>query len=140
MSGGWWTILKVIAASVALLAITSCSDGGEEVNVNSRMFVVMSDGTLAFSGGGCSRIKLPASGGAAAGGGLGDFSFSEGAEGDAFVVRVFSDQELLASRSYGVAMLRYSQVDEFGVTTHAGTKFVLRHWGGSCTNLSASSP
>ena len=130
--------LGVMAASVAAVSMCSCSDG-EPVTVNERMLLREGD-TLVPKGGGCVSMKLPGSGGASAGGGTGDISVTEGPEESDFVVRVFSDQELLTTRSYGVAMLRAAQVDEFTVTTHSGAVYVLRYWGGACTNLDASAP
>jgi len=86
-------------------------------------------------------FALPASsGGEASGGGNGDISVAEGPEGLAFVVRVFSGQELLATRAYTVGMLRSGRVDEFMVTAQSGAVYVFRYWGGSCANLDASSP
>ena len=49
-----------------------------------------------------------------------------------------SDQQLLASRTYGVAMLRSGKLDEFTVTTHSGVVYVLRYWGGTCADLDAA--
>jgi hypothetical protein len=123
----------------AALFIASCSSGGEPVVVNERMFL-LSGSTLTSEGAGCSNVTLPGGGSPQAGGGLGDFSFAEGPEGDAFVVRVYSDRELLATRSYDEARLHFNQVDEFSVTTHSGAVHVLRYWGGACTPLSAPGP
>ncbi len=98
---------------------------------------------LVPEGGGCESMKLPSSGGGATTSGgpvSGDISHSEGPEGDAFVVRVFSGQELLATRSYGVAFLESGHSDEFTVSSHSGTVYVFRYWGGSCADLDASSP
>jgi hypothetical protein len=83
-------------------------------------------------------MTLPGSGGSSSGGGPGEFSVTEGPDGDAFMVRVFSDQQLLASRTYGVAMLRSGRLDEFTVTTHSGAVYVLRYWGGTCPDLDAA--
>jgi hypothetical protein len=138
MSGRWSALLVAMAVS-ATAVLGSCSSGGEPVVVNERMFLL--DGsTLTSEGGGCSKLTLPGGGSPQHGGGLGDFSFAEGAEGDAFVVRVYSDDELLASRSYDAVRLRFNQVDEFSVKTHSGAVHVLRYWGGACTPLSAPSP
>jgi hypothetical protein len=140
MRGRWSAFLGATAiATAAAAALGSCSDGGEEVVVNERIFR-LEGSTLTSQGGGCSNMKLPGGGSPQTGGGLGDFSFAEGTEGDAFVVRVYSDAELLASRSYNAVRLRFSQVDEFSVTTHSGAVYVLRYWGGACTPLSAPSP
>ena len=53
---------------------------------------------------------------------------------------VFSNQALLAARSYSVAMLNSGQVDEFTVTTESGAVHVFRYWGGACADLSSPSP
>jgi hypothetical protein len=55
---------------------------------------------------------LPASGEQALGPGLGDISVAAGTEAEAFVVRVFTDDDLLASRSYSEPWLQTSQLDE----------------------------
>ena len=55
-----------------------------------------------------------------------------GPDGDSFLVRVFSDDELLTSRRYDEATLVSGKVDEFSVTTHLGVVYTLCHWGGSC--------
>ena len=57
---------------------------------------------------------------------------AEGAVGEAFVVHVFSDHDLLTSRSYDESMLESGQVDQFSVTTHSGAVYTLRYWGGAC--------
>ena len=96
--------------------------------------VYLHDGeSLAFRGGGCSDALLPGSGAADdRGPRVGDFNFSEGPDGDTWLVRVFSDQELLTSRRYDEAMLASGTIDEFSVTTHSGAVYTLRYWGGPC--------
>jgi hypothetical protein len=128
-----------MAASVALVCMPSCSGGGEPVTVNERMFLRVGD-VLIPKGGGCSWTKIPSMGQTSSGGVDGDISVREGPEGDAFVVRVFSDQELLASRSYGVAMLNSGKLDEFTVSTHSNAVYLFRYWGGVCADLAAPSP
>jgi len=88
----------------------------------------------------CRSLFLPRVGGSPLGAGNGHISVAEGPEGLAFVVRVFSGQELLATRAYTVGMLRSGRVDEFMVTAQSGAVYVFRYWGGSCANLDASSP
>src|SRR5436190_21870693 len=127
---GFSTFLRAMAASMALVSMVCCSDGGERVTVNERMFLRVGD-ALMPEGAGCFQTKIPSSGQASSGGGNGDVAFQEGPEGDAFVVRVFSDQALLASRSYSVCMLNSGQLDEFTVTTHSGAVYVFRYWGGA---------
>ncbi|HXN33980.1 MAG TPA: hypothetical protein VN894_19065 [Polyangiaceae bacterium] len=133
-----------LAASLALLSCSGVTGVSESVVVNERMFLRMGD-TLVPEGAGCSSTSLPASEGAGAssgssGSGNGDISVTEGAEGNFFVVRVFSGQSLLALRRYTVSMLRSGQVDEFTVASQSGATYVFRYWGGSCTDLDASSP
>ena len=133
--------LRVAAGLAGALSLLSCGAADTvPVTVNERMFLRMGD-TLISQGGGCMSFALPASsGGEASGGGNGDISGAEGPEGLAFVIRVFSGQELLATRAYTVGMLRSGRVDEFMVTAQSGAVYVFRYWGGSCANLDASSP
>ena len=136
-----WSKLLAVVALVAAASTSSCSSG-VPVTVNSRMLLRTGD-TLMPEGAGCEWMKLPSSGGGASTSGgpvSGDISHSEGPDGEAFVVRVYSDQELLVTRSYSVAMLQSGQLDEFSVKTHSGAVYVFRYWGGSCTDLDASSP
>src|SRR6185503_12939951 len=120
----WATAVLVAAVSL------SCSSG-EQVVINERIF--LRDGeTLVPKGGGCVWMKLPTSGGGSSSFGNADISVQERAEGDAFVVRVFSGEQLLQWRSYDAAWLRSGQVDEFDVTTPASALYVLRYWGGTC--------
>jgi hypothetical protein len=127
-------------ATAALVAAVSLScSSGEQVVINERMFLREGD-ALVSKGGGCLWMRLPSSGGESSGFGTGDISVHGSADGDAFVVRVFSGQQLLQSRSYNVAWLHSGQVDEFEVTTESGALYVLRYWGGTCTVLDASSP
>jgi hypothetical protein len=66
---------------------------------------------------------------------VGDFNVSEGPDGATYVVRVFSDQDLLRTRRYDGATLASGRIDEFSVTTHAGAVYTLRYWGGgSCSS------
>jgi hypothetical protein len=133
------TFLSTVVAWASVASMLSCSDAGEPVTINERMLLREGD-DLTPRGGGCSWMKLPSSGRVSSGGGSGDISFAEGPEGDTFVVRVFSEQEPLMTRSYSIAMLRSGQVDEFAVTTHSSAVYVFRYWGGICADLDASSP
>jgi hypothetical protein len=110
----------------------SCSSPGDRFTVNEVIY--RHDGqTLTFAGGGCTYVSLPGSGGGSdKGPRIGDFNFSEGPDGDSYLVRVFSDQDLLTSRRYDEAMLGSGTVDEFSVTTHIRAVYTLRHWGGPC--------
>jgi hypothetical protein len=126
---------KLLATATLLVAAplsASCSSQTDHFTVNEAAY--LHDGaTLAFRGGGCSFISLPGSGGADdRGAGAGDFNFTEGPDGDTFLVRVFSDQELLIERRYTETMLASGTVDEFSVKTHAGAVYTLRYWGGPC--------
>jgi hypothetical protein len=125
------------AAFIAAISL-SCSSG-EQVVINERMFLREGE-TLVPRGGGCLRMELPSSGRTSSGGGNGDISVHGAGEGDAFVVQVFSGQQLLQSRSYDVAWLRSGQIDEFEVTTQTSAVYLFRYWGGTCADLDASSP
>jgi hypothetical protein len=125
------------AAFIAAVSL-SCSSG-EEVVINERMFLREGE-TLALKGAGCFWMKLPSSSRASSSSGNGDISVQEVAEGDAFVVRVFSGQQLLQSRTYSAAWLRSGQTDEFDVTTQTSALYMFRYWGGTCADLDASSP
>jgi hypothetical protein len=131
----------VIAAAFAILGLwsTSCSSG-TRFTVNEAIF--LHDGqSLASRGGGCAYVTLPGSGAAdKSGPRVGDFSVAEGPDGDAYLVRVFSDQNLLTSRRYDEAMLSSERVDEFSVTTHSGAVYTLRYWGGPCALGADGSP
>ena len=125
------------ALALALAALTGSlsSCGRDLVGLNERIFVREGD-SLNFNGGGCMTMQLPSSGSGAHSPVEGsDFEVTEGANADAMVVRVFSDMDLLASRRYDEATLRSGTVDEFAVTTHAGRRYLLRYWGGSCASL-----
>ena len=131
---------KIPWATAALVAAVSLScSSGEKVVINERMFLREGE-TLVPKGGGCLWMRLPSSGGGSLGFGHADISVHESAEGDAFVVRVFSEQQLLQTRSYDAAWLRSGQVDEFEVTTQGSALYVFRYWGGTCADLDASSP
>ena len=126
-----------VALAAAALAMTgqlsaSCSSHGDRFTVN-EIIDRHEGANLVFAGGGCSYVSLPGAGGADdTAPRAGDFNFSEGPDGDSFLVRVFSDDELLTSRRYDEAMLASGKVDEFSVTTHLGVVYTLRYWGGSC--------
>jgi hypothetical protein len=131
---------KSLATAILLVAAVpsgSCSSQSDHFTVNEAAY--LHDGaTLTFRGGGCSFISLPGSGGADnRGPHAGDFNFTEGPDGDTFLVRVFSDQDLLIARRYSETMLASGTVDEFSVTTHAGAVYTLRYWGGPCGALGA---
>jgi hypothetical protein len=121
-----------IAAAAALgLSLLSCSPGNQ-FTVNEAIYLHEGD-TLAPRGGGCTSVTLPGLGGAInAGPQVGDFEVAEGPDGDAYLVRVFSNHDLLALRRYDEGMLTSGRVDEFSVTTHAGAVYTLRYWGGPC--------
>jgi hypothetical protein len=123
----------LIAAALAVLGLSSAScSSGNRFTVNEAIY--RHDGaSLSSQGGGCTYVTLPGSGGAGnAGPRVGDFNMAEGPDGDAFLVRVFSDQDLLTSRRYDEAMLASGTVYEFSVTTHGGAVYTLRYWGGPC--------
>jgi hypothetical protein len=129
--------IAITAIALASVALASCS--GNPYVVNEQQY--LRDGqTLVAAGSGCSDVTLPGSGGADdRGPRVGDFNFAEGADGDAYLVRVFSDQALLVTRRYDEATLASGKVDEFSVTTHAGAVYTLRYWGGPCTAMADAS-
>ena len=94
----------LVVAALTLLLSASCSSG-DRYTVNEAIY--LHDGaSLSSRGSGCVFVTLPGSGGADNGGPrVGDFNVTEGADGDAYLVRVFSDQDLLTSRRYDEAML-----------------------------------
>jgi hypothetical protein len=127
-----WKSLTAAAFLVLGLSSGSCSPG-ERFTVNEAIVRHVGN-TLTPAGSGCANITLPGSGGADnSGPRVGDFSVTEGPDVDAYLVRVFSDQDLLAERRYGEAMLVSGSVDEFSVTTHKGAVYTLRCWGGPCS-------
>jgi len=130
-----------LAVGLSAGLLISCSSG-VEVSIASETYLHQGN-TLKYAGGGCMHMKLPGSAGAAPARRLGDFNMQEGPDGDSFLVQVFSDDELLAARRYDEAMLRSGSIDEFSVTTHLGSVYTLRYWGGPCTtppnDLDASS-
>jgi hypothetical protein len=131
-------VLTNALAAVALTVVgTSLSCGQDLVTVNERIFVKAGD-TWQYSGGGCMTAPL---GGSSARAPrpvqASDFEVTEGEDASNFVVQVFSDGDLLASRHYNEATLRSGAVDEFTVTTHAGSRYMLRYWGGVCASLDA---
>ncbi|HTQ48274.1 MAG TPA: hypothetical protein VMI75_36210 [Polyangiaceae bacterium] len=128
--------LRLVASATfgaACLALASCSSG-EKYVFNEAEYLHQGQ-TLVPAGSGCSDVTLPSSGsGADPEAHVGDFNFSEGAEGDSYVVRVYSDADLLTERRYPEAMLAAGDADEFSVTTHGGAVYTLRFWGGhDCT-------
>jgi hypothetical protein len=123
--------LVLISAVFTIGLSQACSSSGATVTVNEAIFLHEGN-SLVSRGAGCSYVRLPASSGGLRGPRLGDFNFSEGPDGDTFVVDVFSDNELLATRRYDEAMLRSGRIDEFTVRTHLGAMYTLRYWGGSC--------
>jgi len=120
------------ALGVTFVALASCSSG-EKYVFNEAEYLHQGQ-TLVPAGSGCSDVTLPSSSNGPEGAHVGDFNFSEGAEGDSYVVRVYSDADLLTERRYPEAMIAAGDVDEFSVTTHAGAVYTLRFWGGrDCT-------
>jgi hypothetical protein len=117
---------------------TSLSCGQDLVTVNERIFV-KTDDTWQYNGGGCMTAPLGGSSARAPRPPVqgSDFEVTEGEDASNFVVQVFSDGDLLASRHYSEATLRSGAVDEFTVMTHAGGSYMLRYWGGVCASLDA---
>ncbi len=126
-----WESLLTVAPALLGLSLLSCSPANR-FTVNEAIYLHEGD-ALASRGDGCTSVTLPGAGGALnAGPHTGDFEVAEGPDGDTYLVRVFSNQDLLASRRYDEAMLTSGTVDEFSVTTHAGEVYTLRYWGGPC--------
>jgi len=99
----------VATAGIALVAC-GCAPS-TEVSISSETYLHQGV-NLKDAGGGCQHLKLPSSGAAASGPHLGDFNMQEGPDGDAFLVRVFSDDELLTTRRYDEPMLQSGKIDE----------------------------
>jgi hypothetical protein len=134
-SAGRWTVGASLA--VAFATSVSCT-GGASFTLN-QVIVLHQGQTLVPVGSGCSSVTLPGSGGGDAEPRIGDFNYSEGADGDTYQVSVFSDQDLLAQRQYTESMLASGTVDTFSVTTHAGAVYTLSFWGGRCTAIDVGS-
>jgi hypothetical protein len=118
-------------AALGLAPLLSCSSG-RRYTVNEAWYLHSGD-MLVPKGSGCSYIELPGSSGAPDGPHPGDFAVVEGPDGDAFEVRVFSDEALLAERRLDEAQLASGNVYELAVTTHSGAVFTLKYWGGACS-------
>src|SRR5436853_7491698 len=91
-------MLVRLAAALSAVLLTSCSSG-TEVSISSETYLHRGD-TLKYAGAGCVHLKLPASGGAVPGRRIGDFNMQEGADGDSFLVQVFSDGEAVNDRMH----------------------------------------
>ena len=128
--------LASAAFGCGLLVLASCSSGDKYV-FNEAMWIHQGQTLVPAGGWGCSRVTLPGtSNGNDRISHIGDFNFTEGDEGDSYVVKVYSDADLLTERSYSEATLAAGTVDEFSVTTHSGAVYTLRFWGGHvCTAL-----
>jgi hypothetical protein len=124
--------LAAAALAMTVQLSASCSSQGDRFTIN-ELIDRHERADLVFAGSGCAEVSLPGAGGADdTRPRAGDFNFSEGPDGDSFLVRVFSDDELLTSRRYDETMLASGKVDEFSVTTHLGVVYTLRYWGGLC--------
>jgi hypothetical protein len=136
MRAGHRELLSALAVAMWGASRAACSAGeGPRVSVTMNEAVFRNDGaTRVPAGSGCESAMLPAGHAGEPPPNLraGDFSHSEGTDGDAFLVEVFSDTELLATHRYDVPMLQSRRVDEFTVVTHAGATYTLRYWGGPC--------
>jgi hypothetical protein len=132
--------LAFVILGLSTAACSGSGGGGEKVTLNEATYLQTSAGRVS-AGSGCMSALLPA-GTAEAPPGVdshaGDFNHSESTDGDAFLVQVFSDSELLATRRYDAVTLQSGRVDEFAVVTHSGAKYTLRYWGGSCAGADVS--
>ncbi|HEX8791339.1 MAG TPA: hypothetical protein VF765_10355 [Polyangiaceae bacterium] len=125
--------LATAALGCGCIVLAACSQGDKFV-FNEAEFVHQGQMLMpAISG--CQLITLPGTSHVDdPGPHIGDFNTTEGADGDAYVVKVYSDTELLTQRSYSESTLAAGTVDEFSVTTHSGAVYTLRFWGGHvCT-------
>jgi hypothetical protein len=136
MHAGHRELLCTVAVAVCGASQVSCSAGEvRRVTVTMNEAVVRNDGaTRVAAGSGCESAVLPAGYAGEPPQNLqgGDFSHSEATDGDAFLVQVFSDTEVIATRRYDVPMLQSGRVDEFTVVTHSGATYTLQYWGGPC--------
>jgi hypothetical protein len=124
--------IAITAVLSALLGAASSCSPETHYTVNEAIYLHAGD-AMAFRGGGCTFIQLPGSGGASNDGPHpGDFAVTEGPDGDAFMVRVFSDDTLLTERRFDEAQLSSGNVYEVSVTTHSGDAYTLKYWGGTC--------
>jgi hypothetical protein len=140
MSDRYWEALAVVVALSGASPV-SCSAGGVPVTLNEAIFRNEPGESRVSAGSGCMSARLPAAyGGDSQPVHGGDFSHSEATDGDAFLIQVFSDTELLATRRYDVTMLRSGHIDEFSVVTHSGTTYTLQYWGGPCVVTLDESP
>jgi hypothetical protein len=120
-----------VILAILLAPLLSCSSE-TRFTVNEVTYLHSGD-ALVFRGGGCSYIQLPGSGGGDnVGPHAGDFNVTEGPDGDAFMVRVFTDADQLAEHRFDEAQLSSGNVYELSVTTHAGAVYTLKYWGGTC--------
>jgi hypothetical protein len=127
----WRSMVGASALAALVLAGASCN-GGTHYTVNEAIYLHSGADSVTFRGGGCSFIQLPGSGGASDGPHPGDFAVTEGPDGDAYLVRVFSDDSLLTERRFDEAQLSSGDVYEVNVTTHSGDVYTLKYWGGGC--------
>jgi len=124
------------ALGCGLVVLASCSSG-ETYKFSQEMWIHQGQALMPAGSWGCNSVTLPGtSDGNDRNPHIGDFNFTQGDEGDSYVVKVYSDSDLLTTRSYSEAALAAGTVDEFNVTTHSGAVYTLRFWGGHvCTPL-----
>ena len=121
--------LASAALGCSFIVLASCSP--EDKFVFNEAEFVHQGKTLVPAVSGCGNITLPGTSHVNdPGPHIGDFNTTEGADGDSYVVKVYSDADLLTERSYSEATLAAGTVDEFSVTTHSGAVYTLRFWGG----------
>jgi hypothetical protein len=127
--------LASAALGCSFIVLASCSSEDKYV-VNQAEWIHQGQALVPVGAWGCSKITLPGTSNGGPTAHVGDFNFTEGDDGDSYVVKVYTDSDLLTERSYSEATLAAGTVDEFSVTTHSGAVYTLRFWGGHvCTPL-----
>jgi hypothetical protein len=116
-----WLASAALGCSFIALASCSSSPGGYTYAFSQEMWIHQGQAFMPAGAWGCNRVTLP---GTSNGNDqiphIGDFNFTQGDEGDSYVVKVYTDSDLLTERSYSEATLASGKVDEFTVTTHSG--------------------
>jgi hypothetical protein len=135
----------------ALLGVCAC-DPGTNVTLNEREFELPS---MQIAGGGCTTYTLLSwdaghiSGESGCGPGAPGacLSVAQHDDGDAVVVDIWDQGQLLAHRRYDIPFFRSGHLDEFSLTAASGKAELFRFWGGFdehgkpvCTPLDEPTP
>lgn len=128
--------LASAALGCSFIALASCSSE-DTYKFTQEMWIHQGEALMPAGAWGCNDVTLPGtSNGNDGNPHVGDFNYTEGDEGDSYVVKVYTDADLLTTRSYSEATLAAGTVDQFTVTTHSGAVYTLRFWGGhACAAL-----